>query len=289
MLLSLRDRKYVAVEMEAAGIMAAAADRKTSTLVIRGISDLADESKPADDKRGAEGAVRRYAMGNAVEFLWMLMDLHLLIHRTDGGPPPTGSRAPTSSEPASEQAEPLPKPQNTINFEYLPDAMEFHGWRVAIDTPETQHPETRAEVDPVLGTVLAIRGPLAACIDYRNSAALVEYTAIDIVFKPEVGQYAIYAHVSVLAEGDTRDVWLILGPADADPTPQGDGEWEWHYYTKPRRSEGGWTVIVVDLKEAVAQTFGKKGWSFTGLLGFRIRGSTHLARIGLYRTAKDAA
>jgi len=61
------DRKFIALEMEAAGVASAAYNREhpVPVLVIRGISDLADERKSELDKTYA-GAFRKYALHNAI-------------------------------------------------------------------------------------------------------------------------------------------------------------------------------------------------------------------------------
>lgn len=66
------NRKFLAVEMEAAGMVAAAFEAGVRTLVLRGISDLADGDKSKLDKIG-DGALRKLAMGNALDLLWELM------------------------------------------------------------------------------------------------------------------------------------------------------------------------------------------------------------------------
>ncbi|MGB0561969.1 MAG: AAA family ATPase [Spirulinaceae cyanobacterium] len=76
-----RDRKFIALEMESAGVLNAAHKRAVSSLIIRGISDYSDDRKAKIDGIG-EGALRRYAMNNALELLWVLMDLEL-IKRVD--------------------------------------------------------------------------------------------------------------------------------------------------------------------------------------------------------------
>jgi nucleoside phosphorylase len=75
-----RDRKYLALEMESAGVMTAAHTRSISTLIIRGISDYCDKRKKSLDRIG-NGGLRRYAMGNAIALFWVLMDLQLIRHR----------------------------------------------------------------------------------------------------------------------------------------------------------------------------------------------------------------
>jgi nucleoside phosphorylase/predicted Zn-dependent protease len=77
-----RDRKYLALEMESAGVMSAAHTRSTPNLVIRGISDYGDARKEALDQID-DGALRRYAMNNVITLLWTLMDLQLIRHFDD--------------------------------------------------------------------------------------------------------------------------------------------------------------------------------------------------------------
>jgi nucleoside phosphorylase len=72
-----RDRKYVAIEMEAYGVMLAASRGETAGFVIRGLSDLADDRKTYMDAV-ADGMLRRYAMRNATRFLFTMMKLGLL-------------------------------------------------------------------------------------------------------------------------------------------------------------------------------------------------------------------
>ena len=72
-----RDRKFLALEMESAGVLNAAHKRAVSSLIIRGISDYSDERKTKLDEIGS-GALRRYAMNNALALLWVLMDLRLI-------------------------------------------------------------------------------------------------------------------------------------------------------------------------------------------------------------------
>lgn len=77
--LKKRDRTYLAVEMEAAGFMAAVSENANSarTLILRAISDCADERKAElDNVHG--GALRRYAMQNAIHLLWSLMQCDIL-------------------------------------------------------------------------------------------------------------------------------------------------------------------------------------------------------------------
>jgi len=68
------NRKFIAIDMEAAGLAFAASERINPLphIVVRGISDLADESKTLLDK-GSKNAWRRYSVRNATSLLRNLL------------------------------------------------------------------------------------------------------------------------------------------------------------------------------------------------------------------------
>lgn len=70
------DRNYIAVEMESGGMLAAHSERSsfTQTMVIRGISDYADERKKHIDEID-KGSVRKWAVQNAMRYLIMLINI----------------------------------------------------------------------------------------------------------------------------------------------------------------------------------------------------------------------
>lgn len=80
------DRACLAVEMEAAGMMIAAHldQSRTRTVVIRGVSDLADDRKGMLDAIGG-GALRSLAMENVTSLLWALFDAGVLPRRLGVG------------------------------------------------------------------------------------------------------------------------------------------------------------------------------------------------------------
>ncbi|WP_437740872.1 hypothetical protein WMF39_35170 [Sorangium sp. So ce1504] len=73
------DRACLAVEMEAGGLMIASHmdPERRDTLVIRGVSDFGDDRKAKLDQIG-EGVLRHYAMENATDFLWSLLEAGVL-------------------------------------------------------------------------------------------------------------------------------------------------------------------------------------------------------------------
>ena len=74
----------MAVEMETGGVLAAVYERTapTHSLVLRGISDYGDERKKQSEEI-QEGVLRRYAMRNALRFLWRLLLIGHLPRRAD--------------------------------------------------------------------------------------------------------------------------------------------------------------------------------------------------------------
>ncbi len=90
-----RDRNLKALDMESAGLMAAAVKRKepVRTLVLRGISDYGDERKSELDAV-REGALRRYAMRNATRLLWELLEAGVLLPPEPGGGKASAGEAP---------------------------------------------------------------------------------------------------------------------------------------------------------------------------------------------------
>lgn len=77
--LKSKNRKYIALEMEAAGLLAAVNEEANppGTLVIRAVSDYGDERKGELDKLNA-GAFRKYAIRNAISLLWTFLAANVL-------------------------------------------------------------------------------------------------------------------------------------------------------------------------------------------------------------------
>ena len=77
--LKQRDRKYIAVEMESMGVMATVYRHPIprDTLILRAISDDGKEDKSLLNRIGG-GAIRRYAMRNAIQLLWSFLDAGIL-------------------------------------------------------------------------------------------------------------------------------------------------------------------------------------------------------------------
>ena len=98
--LKKRDRNFLGLEMESGGVMAAVFEevQPIRSLVIRGISDLADDRKAELDKIKG-GAFRRYAMRNAIYLLWALLEAGLLPFSAPQTSPEKAADAPSHNLP----------------------------------------------------------------------------------------------------------------------------------------------------------------------------------------------
>jgi len=78
-----RDRKYIGLEMESGGVLAAIYDSASNcqSLVLRGVSDFGDDRKTSFEEL-REGALRRYAVHTATQFLWGLLAVGVLPRKT---------------------------------------------------------------------------------------------------------------------------------------------------------------------------------------------------------------
>jgi tetratricopeptide (TPR) repeat protein/nucleoside phosphorylase len=80
------DRNVKSLEMEASAVVLAATTRgnRRPAFILRAISDLGDERKKELDGK-SNGVLRRWAMNNAVRYLWTLLDVGALPRATPAG------------------------------------------------------------------------------------------------------------------------------------------------------------------------------------------------------------
>lgn len=94
------DRKYLAIEMETAGVMNAiyhsAGDERA--LVIRGISDTSNELKTYTDQVNG-GELRGFAMRSASRLLLAMLDKDLIRRKDEAGEPDPSGPDPEESDP----------------------------------------------------------------------------------------------------------------------------------------------------------------------------------------------
>jgi len=170
-------------------------------------------------------------------------------------------------------------PRSEITFDFLPESPLKHGWRLL--NPGAGEPIFESVPDGIYGSVLQIAGneQIALDIDVRGSDE--ECKSIEFVVQPKQDA-RFYAKVEVRSRQGrgSREVWLNLRIGTESPRHPWEDEWE--LFRWPEKGKGNWSSVHTDLPEAVTVTFGRDGWEFSKLKGFRLRGSMKIARIMLY-------
>ncbi len=168
-----------------------------------------------------------------------------------------------------------------IAFDY-PDLPTQHGWRVS-ETEDASQPTFRHFEDGFFGSAVEIKSAVRYAMDYdvkpvARLGSLVQFAAM-----PANGHSVLYAHVNVRSSDGSRSrpVWLRFALEKRDPYPLADGSQEWTVPVKRAGRNDAWLLFRVDLDSAVMQTFGKNGWAFQQLTGFRVRGTMSLAHISV--------
>lgn len=120
------DRSCLCVEMESGGAMIAGHmdHSQRDVIVIRSISDLADDRKPMLDKIGG-GVLRQYAMNNALDFLWSLVEAGVLPRGPDNS---TRGATSTKAETIKEALLRALREHADANGEVTAGWMEIREW-----------------------------------------------------------------------------------------------------------------------------------------------------------------
>lgn len=125
--LKSRDRKLLAIDMEAAGVARSVFNRMIPPLsiVIRGISDFSDKDKSKMDKE-SKGLYRKYAVYSAIQFLLALIESR--IFEEFNASIPITRRTPSDDTRLKEKVAELLKKANNNNIrisEILPEVFEY--------------------------------------------------------------------------------------------------------------------------------------------------------------------
>jgi hypothetical protein len=79
-------------------------------------------------------------------------------------------------------------------------------------------------------------------------------------------------------------VWLNISVGNDVPRPvRSDPLHEWQIFISPEILDEGWLSLNINLPQHVNETYGKEGWRFNQLLGFRLRGEMTIAYIAIYK------
>jgi hypothetical protein len=169
-----------------------------------------------------------------------------------------------------------------IAFNY-PDSPTGHGWRFS-DRIEPTQPTFHSFEDGFVGSAIEIKTTAKYGLDCNIKPLARLGSFIEFEVKPETRDSVVYARLGVVSKDGTKSktVWLQFLVGNGQPYPKEDDSVEWAVPLKPVRRDDSWLLFQVDLIEAVAQTFGKKGWGFQQLKGFRVRGNISLAYISVF-------
>ncbi len=175
------------------------------------------------------------------------------------------------------------KPQLLETIEFRSGSPEEDGWNLVADNPDDRLPEFCVVIDGYWGKILKIHPTGNYFMDRAISEAEFLTKVIELIIKP--GKWwVVYAKIQIVSQDDSikREVWLAFQLGAGSPKPLEDGEFEWSIYRPPKTVGGNWVKIDANLAESVKNTFGIKGWKYSKLLGFRIRGKLSISKIKMY-------
>ena len=173
-----------------------------------------------------------------------------------------------------------------IRFDYVPDSLLNHGWKIAYGVPGDNAKWT-ASTD----------GPSTGCISIR----IDESCAIERNFPPNttLADRVVY---DARYTGTTMLFFMVkLAPVDGSSLqhkwikivvgqyrrPQPAFEWnEWVLPMKGKPLKNGWRRFDIRLVDAVRKTWGTIGLKFVGVTVIRIRGNLDISPIQLYEEAE---
>jgi hypothetical protein len=167
---------------------------------------------------------------------------------------------------------------HTIRFDYS-DSPSLHGWHIGSVTPSF-----RSVTDGFFGSALEIRATQKYAMDYYLDDKLRKSSYLEFV-----AQYAentvVYARITIRSKDSSklREGWLAFLLGSGESRPAGDGTEEWTVFISPTQREGKWSIFKIDLRDAVASSYGRDGWIFKHLDGFRLRGDLTIAHISVYK------
>ncbi len=173
-----------------------------------------------------------------------------------------------------------------IEFDYQ-DPPTKHSWRI-VDCPDKTRVSLRFFDDGFVGRALEIEATVRYAMDCTVSPSVELGSVVEFVTKLETGGSVVYARLSVQSSDSSRSkaVWFNFPVGKGQPWPHGDGSSEWSFPVTPTHLGGNWLQFRVDLNEAVRQTYGKDGWRFEKLRGFRLRGNLSLAYISVFEAGQ---
>lgn len=167
---------------------------------------------------------------------------------------------------------------------FLSTRPEQDGWRIGGEQEGGNRPHFYLIEDGLYGNALRILPKGRYYMDRQINKA--EYPVASVVFVVERTEVGVpYVHVMLRSQDGsaTKRAWLEIRQGNFQPQPFEDGTIEWKVFVEAENQAGRWVGFRVNLRDAVAQTFGKEGWKYDGLIAFRLRGQMTIACIRMLR------
>jgi len=173
-----------------------------------------------------------------------------------------------------------------VRFEYMPKSPLEHGWKVAYGEPgpaakwwsPADAPTSGAmsmQVDAGCAIEMSVE-PNARLSDRLLYAAKYTNTTM-IIFQVAIAS-ADGAH------SEWKWIKFELGNGQPHPTT-GYEKYEWTLPISGLPLSNGWRRFNISLKEAVQQTWGTEGWTYTGLRAIRLRGNVSISPVECHQDA----
>lgn len=174
-----------------------------------------------------------------------------------------------------------------IQFDYLPDSPEKHGWKIGLE-PENGKAENVSAPEFSIANESPVAGALSISHNDRYYMDLeldqTQATANFIEFYCKyVRSASIYLNVRVTSrDGSQGDsVWICYGSVSEEARQAYKKEWK---IPMPGEIlEGGWTAAKISVADDISRTFGKDGWVHRSIQRIRLRGSISISPITFYK------
>lgn len=175
-----------------------------------------------------------------------------------------------------------------IKFDYK-DSPQKHGWKLEVDesSPTSRQPSFISERDGFVGNFIRIDTEVRYYLDYDIKPTAQVGNQLEFIAKYSHKDSCVYCRLFVQSRNNSisKPVWLkfLIGGDNSEPIPYLDGQEEWEVFVKPNELDGEWLQFTINLRDAVAQTFGQQGWKFQRLEKLRVRGPIAISKISILK------
>lgn len=172
-----------------------------------------------------------------------------------------------------------------INFDYLPDTPDNHGWDLAVDPGELLPEFSAAPDTPIPGSLLvSSKGKYRLDYEVGPSGSLCNF--VELALKPSTGS-VVYLKIKVRTRDGSESAEVWIGHNIGNERPQRISPIEWEVCVPGEVLDNEWLLLKLSISDEVQNTFGHEGWVYQSLLRVRLRGSMSISPITLYRIMSE--